>query len=139
MSEVGVSSSRQYETENNNNGSSTGEENSVSGSQRFVFPTKQNPIRERILPGNETSIRYQYEDSDLPVLIRYPIAPDKITLRDLKDALSLSSSSSAHYRFLFRTYDKDVGPLNEEIGDDNRKLPLFHDKVVVLVSLSYPF
>ena len=103
----------------------------VSPTQPLTFP-KLNEIRRPQTEANETSICYQFEDNDLPILIRYPIPPDQITLRDLKKALSISPMSD--YKFFFRSYDKDVGDVNEEIADDNAKLPFFNRKVVVLVS-----
>src|SRR6218665_1086494 len=119
---------------NNNNPSSSPPVLSAPehySAQNITFP-KLNEIRRPQVDSNETSICYQFEDNDLPILIRYPIPPDQITLRDLKKALSISPLSD--YKFFFRSFDKDVGEVNEEIADDNAKLPIFHCKVVVLVS-----
>lgn len=100
--------------------------------QALTFP-KFNEIRRPQGSVTETSVFYQYEHNDLPTLIRVPIPPDQITLRDLKKTLSIPLKTD--YKFFFRSYVEDVGDVQEEIADDNAKLPIIHCKVVVVVSL----
>ncbi|KAH9393692.1 Segment polarity protein dishevelled DVL-3 [Tyrophagus putrescentiae] len=71
------------------------------------------------------------DDKDIPTMVRIPIAPSVITLRDLKAYLSLRNSSN--YKFYFKARDKDCGIVKEEIFHDNTPLPFFQDKVVAYI------
>lgn len=96
-----------------------------------VLP-KLNEIRCPPASNSETKVIYHMDDKDIPTMVRIPIAPSVITLRDLKAYLSLRNSSN--YKFYFKARDKDCGIVKEEIFHDNTPLPFFQDKVVAYVS-----
>ncbi|KAJ6219508.1 hypothetical protein RDWZM_005320 [Blomia tropicalis] len=91
---------------------------------------KLNEIRRPPSSTNETKVIYHLEDKDCPTVIKIPIAPEKITLRDLKTFLGLPKS---YFRFYFKSYDKDVGVVKEQIFDDNSELPFYQGKVVAFI------
>lgn len=74
----------------------------------------------------ETLVYYYREDEDKPYKTRIPVAPESVTLRDLKTTLKLRSQC----KFFFKSEDKDFGLVKEEIVDDDSNLPLFNGHVV---------
>ncbi|KAI1296492.1 Segment polarity protein dishevelled -like protein DVL-3 [Halotydeus destructor] len=77
------------------------------------------------LQPKETKIVYYVDDEDVPYSIKVNMPPDSITLRDLKQVLSLPKTN---YKFFFKALDEDFGVLKEEIADDEAKLPVFKGK-----------
>jgi segment polarity protein dishevelled len=73
----------------------------------------------------ETKIIYHLDDQDTPYLVKLPIAADKVTLLDLKNALNRQN-----YKYYFKSMDDDFGVVKEEILDDNACLPSFNGRVV---------
>lgn len=76
---------------------------------------------------HETKILYHLDDEDTPYLIKLPISPDVITLRDFKQHIFLPKSS---YKFFFKSTDEDMEIVKEEITDDDARLPMFKGRVV---------
>lgn len=79
---------------------------------------------------NETRIVYYVDDEETPYLVKLPIPHSNIKLSDFKAAISLPRP---HYKFFFKSYDKEVGVVKEEICDDNALLPIFEYRVVAWV------
>ena len=52
----------------------------------------------------ETKVIYHLDDQDTPYLVKLPIATDKVTLLDLKNALS-----RFNYKYYFKSVDDDFG------------------------------
>jgi len=52
----------------------------------------------------ETKIIYHLDDQDTPYLVKLPIASDKVTLFDLKNALNRPNS-----KYYFKSMDDDFG------------------------------
>uniref|UniRef100_A0A8C7UTU9 Dishevelled segment polarity protein 3b n=1 Tax=Oncorhynchus mykiss TaxID=8022 RepID=A0A8C7UTU9_ONCMY len=77
----------------------------------------------------ETKIIYHLDDQETPYLVKLPIAADRVTLADFKNALN-----KPNYTFFFKSMDDDFGVVKEEISDDNAKLPCFNGRVVSWVS-----
>uniref|UniRef100_A0A673W2X5 Dishevelled segment polarity protein 3 n=1 Tax=Salmo trutta TaxID=8032 RepID=A0A673W2X5_SALTR len=73
----------------------------------------------------ETKIIYHLDDQETPYLVKLPIAADRVTLADFKNALN-----KPNYTFFFKSMDDDFGVVKEEISDDNAKLPCFNGRVV---------
>ncbi|XP_070997497.1 segment polarity protein dishevelled homolog DVL-3-like isoform X1 [Oncorhynchus clarkii lewisi] len=73
----------------------------------------------------ETKIIYHLDDQETPYLVKLPIAADRVTLADFKNALN-----KPNYTFFFKSLDDDFGVVKEEISDDNAKLPCFNGRVV---------
>lgn len=103
--------------------------------QNITFP-KLNEIRRPPTLANETKVIYHLKDKDCPTVIKIPIASNVITLRDLKNFLSLPKS---HFKFYFKSFDKDVGVVKEQIFDDNSVLPLYQNMVVAFVSFFHVY
>lgn len=99
----------------------------------LTFP-KLNEIRRPLASTNETKVIYHLEDKDCPTVIKIPIAPGLITLRDFKTFLSLPKS---HFKFYFKSYDKDIGVVKEQIFNDNSILPLYQNMVVAFVCFCF--
>ena len=53
---------------------------------------------------SETKIIYHIDDQDTPYLVKLPIASDKVTLFDLKNALNRPNS-----KYYFKSMDDDFG------------------------------
>lgn len=79
------------------------------------------------LQGRETKIIYHIDDEDTPYLVRLPIAPESVTLRDFKSFLSLPKPN---YKFYFKSSDDEYGIVKEEVAEDDARLPLFKGRVV---------
>ena len=80
----------------------------------------------------ETRIVYHVDDEQTPYLVKLPIPHNSIKLSDFKASISLPRP---HYKFFFKSYDKDFdGIVKEEIVDDNSLLPIFKGRVVAYVS-----
>uniref|UniRef100_A0A4W5KTZ6 Dishevelled segment polarity protein 3 n=1 Tax=Hucho hucho TaxID=62062 RepID=A0A4W5KTZ6_9TELE len=77
----------------------------------------------------ETKIIYHLDEQETPYLVKLPIAADRVTLADFKNALN-----KPNYTFFFKSMDDDFGVVKEEISDDNAKLPCFNGRVVSWVS-----
>ncbi|XP_036369721.1 segment polarity protein dishevelled homolog DVL-3 isoform X4 [Octopus sinensis] len=73
----------------------------------------------------ETKIIYHIDDEDTPYLIKLPIAADRVTLGDFKNALN-----RPNFKFFFKSMDDDFGVVKEEIVDDESHLPCFNGRVV---------
>lgn len=73
----------------------------------------------------ETKIIYHIDDEDTPYLIKLPIAADRVTLGDFKNALN-----RPNFKFFFKSMDDDFGVVKEEIVDDEAHLPCFNGRVV---------
>uniref|UniRef100_A0A4W5KTX3 Dishevelled segment polarity protein 3 n=1 Tax=Hucho hucho TaxID=62062 RepID=A0A4W5KTX3_9TELE len=73
----------------------------------------------------ETKIIYHLDEQETPYLVKLPIAADRVTLADFKNALN-----KPNYTFFFKSMDDDFGVVKEEISDDNAKLPCFNGRVV---------
>jgi segment polarity protein dishevelled len=54
----------------------------------------------------ETKIIYHIDDEDTPYLIKLPIAADRVTLGDFKNALPVNRPN---YKFFFKSMDHDFG------------------------------
>ena len=52
----------------------------------------------------ETKIIYHIDDEDTPYLIKLPVASDRVTLGDFKNALN-----RPNYKFFFKSMDDDFG------------------------------
>jgi len=52
----------------------------------------------------ETKIIYHIDDQDTPYLIKLPIAADRVTLSEFKNALN-----HPNYKFFFKSMDHDFG------------------------------
>jgi len=52
----------------------------------------------------ETKIIYHIDDEDTPYLIKLPVAADRVTLSDFKNALN-----RPYYKFFFKSMDDDFG------------------------------
>lgn len=53
---------------------------------------------------DETKVIYHIDDEETPYLVKIPIAPEKVTLLDFKNALNRSN-----YKFFFKSMDDDFG------------------------------
>lgn len=73
----------------------------------------------------ETKIIYHLDEQDTPYLVKIPIAADRVTLLDLKNALN-----RPNYKYFFKSIDDDFGVVKEEILDDSAVLPSFNGRVV---------
>uniref|UniRef100_A0A672STP5 Segment polarity protein dishevelled homolog DVL-1-like n=1 Tax=Sinocyclocheilus grahami TaxID=75366 RepID=A0A672STP5_SINGR len=76
----------------------------------------------------ETKIIYHIDEEETPYLVKLSVAPEKVTLADLKNVLSNRPVNS--YKFFFKSMDQDFGVVKEEVSDDNAKLPCFNGRVV---------
>lgn len=52
----------------------------------------------------ETKVIYHIDDENVPYLIKLPFSPEKVTLADLKNALSKPS-----HKYFFKSMDDDFG------------------------------
>ena len=52
----------------------------------------------------ETKIIYYLEEQDTPYLVKLNISPDKVTLKDFKNALNRQN-----YKYFFKSMDDDFG------------------------------
>ena len=52
----------------------------------------------------ETKIIYHIDDEDTPYLIKLPVAAERVTLSDFKNALN-----RPNYKFFFKSMDDDFG------------------------------
>lgn len=73
----------------------------------------------------ETKVIYHIDDEETPYLIKLPIAADRVTLGDLKNALN-----RPNYKFFFKSMDVDFGVVKEELIDDDTHLPCFNGRVI---------
>lgn len=95
-------------------------------------PIYTHGLGDSLLPVNETKVCYQIDDQEPPFLIKLPFPSSNITLKDLKANLQLKRHFS-HYKYYFKSHDKECGVVKEEISDDNRFLPIFQGRVVAWV------
>nr|XP_046916250.1 segment polarity protein dishevelled homolog DVL-3-like isoform X3 [Dermatophagoides farinae] len=95
----------------------------ISTNNGQQLPLKVGPLAST----NETRIVYHVDDEETPYLVKLPIPHSQIKLSDFKSAISLPRP---HYKYFFKSYDKEVGVVKEEIFDDNASLPIFKDRVV---------
>lgn len=70
-------------------------------------------------------------DSRTPVIIKIPIAPSRITLADLKRALS--AIDQPNYKYFFKSNDSEFGIVKEEIQEDDCQLPTYRNRVVAWI------
>lgn len=98
----------------------------ISTNNGQQLPLKVGPLAST----NETRIVYHVDDEETPYLVKLPIPHSQIKLSDFKSAISLPRP---HYKYFFKSYDKEVGVVKEEIFDDNASLPIFKDRVVAWV------
>lgn len=106
--------------------------------------SKLSEIRRPPASSNMTKVIYILEEgdrsdrNDIATAIHVKVAPTAITLRHLKEALkedkSFQGLNKFHFKFYFKSLDKDVGVVKEQIFDDNSLLPLYQGKVVAFVS-----
>jgi len=54
----------------------------------------------------ETKIIYHIDDEDTPYLIKLPVAAERVTLGDFKNALP---ANRPNYKFFFKSMDHDFG------------------------------
>ena len=54
----------------------------------------------------ETKIIYYLEEQETPYLVKLNISPDKVTLKDFKNALNRQN-----YKYFFKSMDDDFGYL----------------------------
>lgn len=97
-------------------------------------PAYTHGLGDALLPDNETKVCYHIDDQEIPFLIKLPFPSSSITLKDLKANLQLKRHFS-HYKFYFKSHDKECGVVKEEIIDDNRFLPIFQGRVVAWVNI----
>ncbi|XP_070490702.1 segment polarity protein dishevelled isoform X2 [Chironomus tepperi] len=76
----------------------------------------------------ETKIIYHIDEETTPYLVKIPLPPSQVKLRDFK--IVLSKQQTCNYKFFFKSMDADFGVVKEEIIDDNTVLPCFNNKVV---------
>lgn len=69
-------------------------------------------------------------DSRMPIIMKVPIPPHTLTLRQLKAIASLQDDT---YKFYFRSHDAEFGIVKEEIVDENSTLPADGERIVVWV------
>lgn len=55
----------------------------------------------------ETKIIYYLEDQETPYLVKLIIPPEKVTLKDFKNALNRQN-----YKYFFKSMDDDFGCVN---------------------------
>lgn len=99
---------------------------STNNGQQQQLPLKVGPLAST----NETRIVYHVDDEETPYLVKLSIPHSQIKLSDFKAAISLPRPN---YKYFFKSYDKEVGVVKEEIFDDNASLPIFKDRVVAWV------
>lgn len=75
--------------------------------------------------GGCTRVLYHLDGQATPYLVRLPVAPDHVTLADLRGAVN-----KPRHRFFFKALDADYGVVKEEITDDNAKLPCYNGRVI---------
>ena len=80
----------------------------------------------------ETKVIYHLEGEDTPFLIKIPLEPTSIKLKDLKTAISLNTSPThIKYKYLFKTIDEECEMIVKiEINSDDQKLPLFDNRII---------
>lgn len=106
-------------------------ESNTAPSIPTTVPPRLSQIGGPLSSPKETRIVYHVDDEETPYLVKLPIPHNEITLNDFKTAIPLPRP---HYKFFFKSYDKDFGVVKEEIVDDSSLLPIFKDRVVAWVS-----
>jgi len=73
-----------------------------------------------------TKIAYYIGDENTPYVIKVPITPGNVTLKDFKLAINKPN----YNKFFFRSEDDDFGVVKEEIKDDSAILPVSENKIM---------
>lgn len=71
----------------------------------------------------ETKVLYHINDEDTPYLIKLPVAADRVTLGDLKNALN-----RPNYKYFFKSVDDDFG-----LGNDLLCFVCISTAIVIIV------
>lgn len=69
-------------------------------------------------------------DSKTPIIMKVPLAPENITLKQFKSIASLQDQS---YKFYFRSKDDEFGIVKEELTEDDAVLPVEGDRIVAWI------
>lgn len=76
-----------------------------------------------------TKILYYLGTSTTPYLSSCPKPLGEISLRDFKNVVN----RAGRYRYNFRTFDRDVGPVKQELAEDGALLPGWEGRIVGFV------
>nr|ADO34168.1 DIX-domain containing protein [Mnemiopsis leidyi] len=80
-------------------------------------------------PRDSTKILYYLGTSTTPYLSMCPKPVGEISLRDFKNVVN----RAGRYRYNFRTFDQDVGPVKQELVEDGALLPAWEGRIIGFV------
>jgi len=82
---------------------------------------------------NQTKAIYFLDGEDTPFMFNISKSSNDLTLSDFKQSLNLPQSPD-RYKYVFKVEEPGIGPVKMEVTDDNDKVPLFDNKLIVWLS-----